>query len=189
MIEVKAEWNQEQKKILLSRLDAIDKLTKFYIEPPSSMLPKQLSIRYVELIRSNIISNARKYAPYHPDYEKWKKDHGKYSGFWRLMSDLFVNTRSFKFGDGWFGGIKFGLKESSSKSFGTKNKKLKPIVMYAKVMEYGKPAGRGGKHPARPLFTPVFKEFVYSKSKASRGNAWILADKTLERIGNKWKGK
>lgn len=189
MIEINTEWDKEQKRILLSRLDTVEKLTRFYIEPPHSMLPRQLSIRYVEMLRADIIRNARKYAPYHPDYAKWKKEHGKYQGFWRLMGDLFVNTRSFKLGDGWFGGIKFGLKDSGGKSWSGKGKS-KSIVMYGKVMEYGMPnIRRSGKHPARPLFTPVFKEFVYSKSKTSRGSAWVLADKTLERIGDKWKGK
>ena len=73
--------------------------------------------------------------------------------------------------------------------FGEGNKgRSRPIVMYARVMEEGLPTNiRGsGVHPKRPLFEPVFRQFVYSKSKTTRGSAWLLADNVLKVIGNHW---
>ncbi len=188
MIEIKVEWDKEQLKILLSRLKDVEKLTRYYIEAPGQ-LPRQLSIGYVEAVRAGIIKNPRTYAPYSKKYEEWKTTYGKYSGFWRLMGDLFVSIKSFKFANGWYGGIKYGTIDQGGKSWDRKGKP-KPIVMYAKVMEYGMRNIRGlGKHPARPLFVPVFRDFVFSKSKSERGNAWGISEKALEKIGNKWEGK
>lgn len=188
MISIKADWDEDQKRILLSRLRAVNNLVRYYMVAPKQ-LPRQLSIGYVTALRETIKAIPFYYAPYNPKYAEWKAAHGKHSGYWRLMGDLYASIKSFKFADGWYGGIKYGTMSSGTQSYG-KGIKPKPIVMYGRVMEKGmkKSKNRSGVHPARPLFEPVFKQFTYSKSKSTRGNAWTIADAALMKVGNKWRG-
>ena len=58
-------------------------------------------------------------------------------------------------------GIPEGAMDSGGKSWtgeGDKGER-KPIAMYARLLEFGGDAGKGGKHPPRPVFQPTLKEF------------------------------
>ncbi len=193
MITIDAQWDQKQKNILMSRLSTVQRMVYYYMQPGGE-LPRQLSIKYVEETRSYLL-DARKgkfgYTPYNPEYAEWKKKYGKLSGFWNLMGDLFENVKSSRSGDGYFGGVVSTAMDRGGKSWFGKGDRgpSKSIAMYGTVMEEGMPVSikGSGVHPARPLFVPVFKEFTYSKSRASAGLAWSICDSALMKIGDAWK--
>lgn len=193
MIQVSAQYDQKQLQRLFSRIKILEANVMYYIASPAD-LPRQLSRAYIDLIRNTIITRmvpvgTPVYPPYNSKYAMWKKKYGKYDGFWQLMGDLYSNLGSFKWGGGYYAGIKFFARDKGGKSwFGEGNKgKSKPIAMYARVMEEGSPnINNSGVHPARPLFAPTLKHFVYSRSKKTAGDAWTIADKTLAILGRKW---
>ncbi len=192
MITLEAKWDDRQKNILMSRLATVTRMVYYYIQPPGE-LPKQLSIKYVELARQYLLLFRRGgdmgYKAYNPDYAKWKKQYGKLSGFWNLMGDLFENVKSSRARDGYFGGVVSTVMDRGGKSWYGKGNRGEPksIAMYGTVMEEGLAGGKAGVHPARPLFRPVLEKFAYSKSRATAGLAWSICDSALMKIGDAWK--
>lgn len=186
MIDITTEWDKQELQFLLNRIKQVEKDVIHYVISPAE-LPRLLSIAYVDLVRDFIIKGmlpmgVPAYAPYNKAYKIWKQKYGKYGGFWLLMGDLYASIKSFPFQNGYYGGVAFGSKSRD---------KSKPIVMYARVMEEGIPVSiRGsGVHPKRPLFGPILRQFIYSKSKTTRGNAWTIAEGVLKIIGKHWEGK
>jgi hypothetical protein len=194
MITLEAKWDEKQKNILMSRLSAVTRMVYYYMQPPGE-LPRMLSIKYVEEVRKYLLDARRGrfgYTPYNAEYSEWKKKFGRYSGFWSLFGDLVENVKSSRAEGGYFGGVVSTAMDRGGKSWYGKGDKgeSKSIAMYGTVMEEGSPNIRGsGVHPARPLFVPVFKEFVYSKSRGEAGMAWGICDSALMKIGSKWEGK
>ena len=191
MLTVEAEFDKTQLKQVLSRLNLVQKTVHYYIESPGQ-LPKKLALKYIANLRSFIMfqRGMSSYQGYNTDYADWKSQYGKGGGFWKLYGDLFTALSVFNKQTGWFAGVPYGTLDSGGKSwFGSGNKGAPSwIAMYGSVMEEGlKTSIRGsGVHPARLLFVPILKDFVYSKSKGAQGGAWDLADKMLEIVGDYW---
>lgn len=154
-------------------------------------LPRKNSIDYVMLLIRNIQTQkfSGTYAPYNPRYAEWKSQYGKRQGFHQLAGDLVNALRSFRIVStrsgvtaAYMGGITQGITDSGGKSwFGEGNKgKNKSISMYARVSEFGGNFGRGGVHPARPVFTPTALEY-------DDGGRNIRSKETVSKIKNRWR--
>lgn len=191
MITVDAQFDKTQLKKLLSRLSLVQRTVHYYIDSPAE-LPRKMALSYIANIRSFIMfqKGMVKYQGYDPDYAEWKRQYGRGRGYWSLYGDLFTALSVFRKGKDWFGGVNYYAMDSGGKSWFGKGDRGAPkkIAMYGSVMEEGiKTSIRGsGVHPARPLFTPVLKDFVSSASKATKGQAWDLADAMLEIVGDYW---
>jgi hypothetical protein len=191
MITVDAQFDKGQLKQVLHRLSLVQKAVHYYIDSPAQ-LPRKLALYYVANIRMFIMYQKfmSNYQGYNPDYAAWKQKYGKGRGFWNLYGDLVTNLSVFRKGRDWFGGISYYAMDSGNKSwFGEGDKgKVKRIAMYGSVMEEGirVSTNRSGVHPARPLFTPVLKDFASSQSKATQGQAWTISEKMLMIVGDYW---
>ena len=150
-------------------------------------LPRKMAVDYVQLLVQNIMTQkfAADYDSYHEDYEKWKTQWGAVRGFWRLRNNLVNSLTQWKLSKGqWKGGITEGAMDIGGTSWFSVGKglgKVKPISMYAKVMEYGGDfsASGGGKHPERPLFDPTLEEYMNSGAKKRM-------EETASQLRSKW---
>lgn len=148
----------------------------------SRNLPRRAAQEAVALLRENIYRQtyAGRYRPWTSRYRDWKVKRGAPMMYWNLSGDLIRNLRSIRFGSRDFvAGIQANIMDSGNKSFGKKGKQ-KAIAMYAYVMEYGGDYGKGGKHPARPLFRPTANEY-WRDFLPRQGHLSLIA------IGDKWK--
>ena len=152
--------------------------------------PKRNAIGYSNLVVKNIMQqkNMGAYARYNPRYAKWKEQWGRAGGFWQLFGDLVKSITHFRVTDSrmgykaWMGGIPPNMVDSGGKSWFGKGAHGGPkkIAMYAYVMEYGGDYGRGGKHPARPVFGPTATEY-------QNVFWWREFENSRIRIKNKWR--
>ena len=149
-------------------------------------LPKRLSLKYVEKLRTDISNQTYSglYPAYNPRYADWKQKVGASLKFWELYGDLYYALQTYEEDKGWFAGIPEGVYDSGGKSwFGEGNLgEPKPIAMYGWMMEWGFRAGRlgAGNHPARPLFQPALSSFAVDK-------AQTMGVESLFMIGDRWK--
>lgn len=191
MITITAEFDKGQLKKLLTRLNLVQKAVHYYIDSPAQ-LPRKLALAYVSQVRGWIVSQRgmSSYRGYNEKYEEWKERRGKFSGYWRLYGDLFANLSVFSKGRDWFGGVNYYAMDTGNKSWHGEGNKGKPkrIAMYGTIMEEGIRFSKNGSgvHPARPLFTPVLKDFVSSKSAVQRGGAWYICERMLGIVGDYW---
>lgn len=122
------------------------------------------ALQYTKLLTQNILSNkfAATYAPYHPQYAKYKASVATRGGFWQLYGDLLRSIQFYRHSKTiWKAGVKgVGKRESWFTGKGSR-KKPTPynIAKYATIGEFGSSAG-GQFHPARPIFRPTLAEFV-----------------------------
>ena len=142
-------------------------------------LPLNMSIGYVNLIRQNILTGKydASYPPYSERYYHWKYFIvGSSGGFWFLKGYLFNALVSFRFQNGWMGGVPPGLLVEGSSWYG-KGYTGKPAYIgeYARWMEYGTL-----RQPARPLFTPTLEEY-------KSDSALKEAIKSLKKVGSQWR--
>jgi hypothetical protein len=179
-IEVK--FSTYDKAKILSALGVVQTYTQYSARQAA---PYSLAVGYKDLLRFNILSQKHmsNYPKYHPKYKKWKTLSGG-GGFWYLFGDLVRGLSVFKTTGGFFSGIRHALKDQGGKSWfwepGSKKGKRTPIALYGWVMEYGGSWDKAGTHPARPIFTPTFDEFVVVK-------APLVCDQILSDIGKGWK--
>ena len=145
--------------------------------------PRRLAVDYKQFLLAAIFSGRYDslYAGYNLRYSAWKAEYGRATGFWTLFGDLVQNIKFFKTGTGWFTGVPEGVFDSGGKSWlghGDKGES-KEIAWYGWIMELGGSYGRGGKHPARPIFGPTLEEFSQTK-------AMDIADRLLIEVGRAW---
>jgi hypothetical protein len=130
-------------------------------------VPREMAIKFTNTVLTNITSQkfvhtwSSRAQRYNPKYQIWKRRYGKGGGFWVLWGDLISSITYFKAGDGWMSGVPSGAMDSGGKSWFGKGDQgePKPLAMIARLLEKGGNAGRGGKHPKRPVFGPTLVEF------------------------------
>lgn len=149
------------------------------------VMQRRAATEYMHLLIQNIMTRkyASGYPPYHPRYAAWKEKRTNTGYFWFLRGDLLRNIQIFPFKSGrrknWMAGVPSGVMDAGHKSwFG--GGKSKPIAMYGRIMEEGKPPGPGGRHPKRSVFEPTMNEY------AEEG--WLIrGQEALDQISLGWK--
>lgn len=143
-------------------------------------MPRRCALEATQVLRGNI--NKQAYAPYQSytdKYAKWKRQHGYPNMFWKLSGDLIRNIKTHRISHTeWMAGISDSAMGVRGHYSG--NLKRYPIAKYARVLEYGGNFGRGGRHPARPVFRPTAKDYRRSLMPKQ-------ADKSLGIIASKWR--
>lgn len=192
MIEITAKWIEEEKDHIIKAIQAVVNSIYYY----GNEAPRMLSVQFVTRVREDIVSQVfvskwsgrgQRYSTKEKDefpYKEWKEKQGLIGmGFWRLYGDLVLNIQSIKMNEGWFGGIPSGIKDRGGKNIGNKGP-AKSIAMYASILEYGgtfgSRLGRGGDHPARPVFKYSLQQFAYNESP-------IIGERVLAEIAKEWK--
>lgn len=137
---------------------AVEKIKKNALSEKEN-LPRRMSIDYCNLVRKNLLAGkyASTYARYNERYQEWKyKIFRSQGGFWELRGLLLISLKSYKSGNGWFGGIPAGIMDTGNVSWFGKGDRGRPvpIAQYGIWMEYGR---RG--QPSRPLFRPTLIEY------------------------------
>jgi len=131
---------------------------------------------YCQLVMANINKRTRPTPAYSKRYRNWKYEYGwhGYPSPWKLRGDLVKSLGSYRFGEGYIGGVRPGAMDSGGKSWYGKGKlgpkgDAKPIEMYGRVEEN-----------RRPVFEPTMKE--YEK------DGWQKrGDEMLKRIEADWR--
>jgi len=134
---------------------------------------------YYQLVLNNINKRHSPRPAYSRRYKNWKYEYGwqGYPSPWKLKGDLVQSLGSFRFGDGYLGGVQPGARDSGGKSWHGKGKKgqkgtYKSIEMYGRVGEYGK--------KKRPVFEPTMEEYA-KDGWQKRG------DEMITRMGADWR--
>ena len=148
-------------------------------------MPRRCSHDAVSLLRGNINKQVfAPYAPYSERYRKWKSERGYPLIFWKLKGDLIMAIKSHRITSGmgqevqYLAGISSTAYDSGAKDYYGRGPR-KRIAEYARILEFGGSFGKGGNHPARPLFRPTARQY--------RHGAMINQGvKSLRNIANKW---
>jgi len=157
------------------KLDPVD-LTKFFkaltrvskqVRRSKQAVPRDMAIKFTNNVLNSIMTQRYVHTwggraqRYHPKYQIWKRRFRKLTGFWMLWGDLIASITHFKVGQGWMSGVPAGAMSSGGKSWLGKGDKGDPksLVMIARLLEKGGHAGRGGRHPKRPVFAPTLVDF------------------------------
>ena len=110
---------------------------------------------YYQLVTEKIMRLRAPSPGYSKRYRNWKYEY-KWEGYpspWRLRGDLVRSLGSYRYGEGYLGGVHPGAMDSGGKSWHGKGKKgpkgeSKSIEMYGRVGEN-----------KRPVFEPVMEEY------------------------------
>ena len=136
------------------------------------------AVDYYQLVTEKIMKRNRPSPAYSKRYRNWKYEYG-WSGYpspWRLRGDLVKSLGSYRYKEGYLGGVQPGDMDSGGKSWFGKGKEgpkgpIKPIEMYGRVEEYGK--------KKRPVFEPAME---YKK------DGWVKRqDEMLKRLEANWR--
>ena len=137
------------------------------------------AVDYYQLVTEKIMKRNRPSPAYSKRYRNWKYEYG-WSGYpspWRLRGDLVKSLGSYRYKEGYLGGVQPGAMDSGGKSWFGKGKEdpkgpIKPIEMYGRVEEYGK--------KKRPVFEPAMEEY--------KKDGWVKRqDEMLKRLEADWR--
>ena len=170
---IKIEVNQADITRMVNALNRIEQTIK---TQGLETMPMKCSIDYYQLIMEKIMKRNRPSPAYNKRYRNWKYEYGwqGYPSPWRLRGDLVKSLGSYKYKDGYLGGVQPGTMDSGGKSWFGKGKKgpkgpSKSIEMYGRVEE-----------ARRPLFAPAMEEY--------KKDGWQKrADEMLKRMEADWK--
>jgi len=161
-------------------LFAIEKVKTAFKLWPGEM-QRKCATDYYQLLVRNILTRKYRFIEYNERYGGWKEKYFPARPFWVLKGDFLSSISIMKARNGYITGVPPGVMDTGGKSWlgtGTEGK-VKEIAMYAKVGEFGKGPGPGGKHPPRPIFEPTAEEYASGK--------WIERGKeTLQKIKLAW---
>lgn len=167
----------------LEALDRVLDCAHFWADKDGGELNRKCARDYANKVLMAISSNRYSYHPYTNRYADWKYSVGFGArSFWQLKGDLTRALKHFREEGGWKGGIPYWTLDTGGKSwYGNLNRgPRKSIAMYGIVMEFGGNYGEGGRHPARPVFWPIYKEFSLVEWPRAH---WVA----LQDIGSKWR--
>lgn len=188
MITIKL--NQKELERIRKAGQKVIKRARWWMEDNGGELPRRASLQFVNKLAVAISTEkySAGYAQYHPQYRNWKAQWASI-GWWKIKGDLLASLTTwmspYKTKGGWMAGIPGGVMDSGGKSWwyrglGGKNKgKRKKIAMIATTGEFGGNFGKGGTHPARPVFQPTMDDY-YEEDLPK------LADQALDAIGGAW---
>lgn len=187
-VKLEVKLDPKERASILRAVIAVEQETLKMIEVGKGL--EWLAKDYLKELRIAIVSQkyAHSYARYNAKYEEWKRSrYGSSEGFWRLSGDLLRALTVYNPANGVvMAGVPMDSKDAGGKNY-KMNGPAKSIAMYGSVMEEGLRSKSAGKHPARPVFEPVFRSFTSSKSSTQQGGMWSGGERILLRIGEFWR--
>jgi hypothetical protein len=188
-VTLEVKLDPQERRAILNAVNAIEGQVIRQVSTPGLMLD-ELAKDFVVKVKTAIIIGkySGTYKSYNKRYETWKRTsyRSPYS-FWRLGGDLLKNIQVVRYNDTVFAGVPPFARDKGGK--GWKGGFPKPIAMYGSIMEEGRlrPINKEGKHPARPVFEPTFKDYTFSDQNSKQGQMWVIGERTLIKIGEWWK--
>jgi|FLOH01.1.fsa_nt_gi hypothetical protein len=172
-MQISVKIDQADLQRLMSALDGVQSVVK--IQGGDTMQWK-CATDYYQLVMENMLKRNSPRPAYSKRYRNWKYEYGwmGYPSPWRLRGDLMRSLGSYRYGDGYLGGVQPGAMDSGGKSWFGKGRlgpsgKIKSIEMYGNVEE-----------ARRPLFEPTMEEYA--------GAGWLKrGDEMLGKIESRWR--
>lgn len=153
-------------------INALKRLTPT-AERSNENMQKDCALEYKQRVAFNIMTQRYGFRAHTRLYREWKQKHfPEYPAFWRLHGDVLRSLGTFKWEDGWMGGIRPGSVGVNGRS----------VAYYATRVEEGWTAKGGKPRPPRRMFWRTKED--YRKDP----NGWIRqGDQALQKIGNQWR--
>jgi hypothetical protein len=172
-MQISVKIDQADLQRLMSALDGVQSVVK--VQGGDTMQWK-CATDYYQLVMANMLKMRSPSPGYSMRYRNWKYEYGwmGYPSPWRLRGDLMRSLGSYRYGDGYLGGVQPGAMDSGGKSWFGKGRlgpsgKIKSIEMYGNVEE-----------ARRPLFEPTMDEYA--------GAGWLKrGDEMLGKIEARWR--
>ena len=172
-MQISVKIDQADLQRLMSALSGVQSVVK--VQGLDTM-QWQCSTDYYQLVMANMLKRSSPSPAYTDRYSKWKQKYGwmGYPSPWRLRGDLMRSLGSYRYGNGYLGGVQPGAMDSGGKSWFGKGRlgpsgKIKSIEMYGNVEE-----------ERRPLFGPTMDEYA--------GAGWLKrGDEMMGKIEARWR--